>query len=296
MKLYPEATKRYVDQSGNCRTRASRRTVTTQLGLLQASQPNLELDQFRTEHITTWCLSTIRVAPSPGTIKARASVAKAFFSWCVWQKMLEHSPAEDLRYTVRPGHQKVRQSRWLTEAELTELLRALPSTPHGQRDKLIVMFGSMMGLRRYEIAGLRWEQLSSDMSRLTFIGKGQKLAQLGVPRQLQAELKAWRRQAPVGVQTVLPSFKGPFGGAQWGDPLGVGGVEDAVTLAGKNVGIHLLPHDLRRTFAGILEKKGTPVKDISRLMRHSNVGTTDTYLEDNPERAVALADTFELAL
>jgi hypothetical protein len=32
------------------------------------------------------------------------------------------------------------------------------------------------------------------------------------------------------------------------------------------------------------------IKDISRLMRHSNIGTTSAYLEKNPHRVAGLGD------
>lgn len=296
MRLYPEATKKFVQESGTCRTPASVKTMATQLRLLQNAYPALTLDQFRTHHVTAWCLSTIRSAPSPGTIRARASVAKSFFSWCVWQKLIEHSPAEDLKWTVRPGHNKVRHGHWLSEAELAKLVRALPSTLRGKRDKVVILLGAMMGLRNHELVLLSWSQFSNDYSRLTFIGKGQKLAQLGVPPQVGAVLRSWRKDCPVGPDVVFPTMYGPFGTPNWSQRLGAAGICDLVSDAGAQIGVELRTHDLRRTFAGILEAKGVAVKDISRLMRHSNVGTTDTYLEEAPGRAAALAEQFELAL
>ena len=54
---------------------------------------------------------------------------------------------------------------------------------------------------------------------------------------------------------------------------------------GARVGIpDLRPHDLRRTLAVTLDARGVPVQDIRLVLRHHQVATTQTYLDDNPLR------------
>jgi integrase len=52
-----------------------------------------------------------------------------------------------------------------------------------------------------------------------------------------------------------------------------------VFKAGKMVGIHLRPHDLRRHSATYASRSGVPIEIISKLiLRHSNLSTTEKYL------------------
>jgi integrase len=52
-----------------------------------------------------------------------------------------------------------------------------------------------------------------------------------------------------------------------------------VVKAGKLVGIHLRPHDLRRHAATYASRSGTPIEIISKIvLRHSNLSTTQRYL------------------
>ena len=52
-----------------------------------------------------------------------------------------------------------------------------------------------------------------------------------------------------------------------------------VFKAGKMVGIHLRPHDLRRHSATFASRSGVPIEIISKLiLRHSNLSTTEKYL------------------
>lgn len=52
-----------------------------------------------------------------------------------------------------------------------------------------------------------------------------------------------------------------------------------VLKAGKMVGIHLRPHDLRRHFATYAFRSGVPIEIVSKvILRHANLSTTQRYL------------------
>jgi len=52
-----------------------------------------------------------------------------------------------------------------------------------------------------------------------------------------------------------------------------------VIKAGKLVGIHLRPHDLRRHPATYASRSGVPIEIVSKLiLRHANLSITQRYL------------------
>ena len=52
-----------------------------------------------------------------------------------------------------------------------------------------------------------------------------------------------------------------------------------VKKAGKMVGIHLRPHDLRRHSATYASRSGVPIEIVSKvILRHANLATTQRYL------------------
>ena len=52
-----------------------------------------------------------------------------------------------------------------------------------------------------------------------------------------------------------------------------------VNKAGKLVGIHLRPHDLRRFCATYASRAGTPIEIVSKIiLRHAHLSTTQRYL------------------
>lgn len=297
MKL-SEALHRYINESGAPKTRSSVITFTMHVRTLGLRNPTLELDQFKTAHLVAYCTAG---NPAPNTVRTRKTILRSFFEWCTYMRFIETNPALDLKYAVRPGSGNVRMGVWLAEHEVAGLLASCGTELHGRRDRALLVPGFFMGLRVHEIANLRWAMFSTDLSRLTFVGKGRKLVQLGVPPQARVELQAWRREAPVGCQTLYPTFRGTRWSddqvIHWETPIGVDGCRDRIQAAGKRFGLTTFdPHDMRRTYAGVLEAKGVPLADISRMLRHSDMGTTSRYLEKNPNKTAELADAFELAL
>lgn len=62
-------------------------------------------------------------------------------------------------------------------------------------------------------------------------------------------------------------------------PISYGAARAVVQKAGKIVGIHLRPHDLRRHAATYASRSGTPLEIVSKvILRHSNLSTTQRYL------------------
>lgn len=286
MKVYPEATALFMKAS-IARTKPSQRVYRSTLSLLQARHPGLEVHQFTPQMLTEFCFAEIEGPPSVATIKARKTRVRGFFSWAKFQGLCPTDPSTDLKFTCRPRGGAVRTHTWLSEEELGQLVRSIDlSTLTGRRARVIVMLGALMGLRRAEIAGLRWDSFSEDLSRVTVMGKGQKLVELGVPRQVREVLGEFRAEAD-----------GPFllphvwtGKTDWS----IGVTPDLVGVVVGEYG--LAPHDLRRTYAGILEAKGMDVRKIQLLMRHDDVATTIRYLEKNPAKVAALADELEVEL
>lgn len=61
-------------------------------------------------------------------------------------------------------------------------------------------------------------------------------------------------------------------------------VREIVGSRARAAGItHLRPHDLRRSFAGMLEDQGDTLRDIQAQLGHKHMSTTERYLEQRPK-------------
>lgn len=306
-----EAARLFVEESGRIKTPASRRSFLKVIGHLNKwadEGDGVTLEELTEQQLTDWCLApredgTGPVAPS--TIRNRRAHVRSMYSWATWRGYVETDPASQLDWSVSPGTGGVVSHTWLTEEIAKAILDAPFDHPSAERDRVIILLGMMTGLRAgVEMVGLRWDQFNDEMTTLTIVGKGSKLATVGVPDQLRNALIEWKKKNEVDGPYVLPRFRKVWDPAarreawmtDWDTPVGYDGVLFAVRNVGKRHGIKLRPHDLRRSFASILEGQGVPLNDISIAMRHENVATTSRYLDRNPAKATAVTSGFRIGV
>lgn len=301
MKLYPTAAKRYVLETGRRRTVKSERTFMSLMAHLQYHVgPDTHVETVTADQLTRWCFSG---TPSSGTIKNRRSVARSFFEWATWVGLCPSNPAADLKFTVTVPNRPVRPGNWYTEADITAFLIAAADHPDpltAERDRLLILTGFLTGLRGGEIVSLRWSNFSADLTSVTLAGKGRKIATIAIPPQLRERLTDWRRHVPEGCDIVWPTMREDnvqrnCTGVNWNHAFGYSGLYRMTKRVAAAAGHpEFAPHDMRRTFASLLETKGVPVGDISRALRHGDIGITSRYLDRNPAKTVAVAADFTL--
>jgi integrase len=79
--------------------------------------------------------------------------------------------------------------------------------------------------------------------------------------------------------------------------LTIEGIRRVVHRRGEQIGLsYLRPHDLRRTVAGTLDARDTPIQDIRVVLRHDTIAATQIYLGDNPLRANRQMQRFTIDL
>jgi integrase len=104
--------------------------------------------------------------------------------------------------------------------------------------------------------------------------------------RLAAALQEW--QVMVGGDHIARAIT--KGGAV-GESLSAIGVFHIVRGAGEDIGKpELAPHDLRRTYAQLGYEAGVPITQISKLLGHANVATTQRYLNLDLDLKMTVSD------
>jgi integrase/recombinase XerD len=301
MKLYPDATRAFIDDSASSlRSANTRRTYRLYLELLQRAHPYKRVGQFIEHDLVTFCSGE---GLAPGTVRQRRKIVCQFFEWATWRGHCRTNPAVGLKRIVRPPNRGVRSHRWLTGEEIHAVLDACRDGELlGQRDEVLLTLGFMTGLRVHEITNLCWPDISMSQRTISIIGKGEKPATIGINVQLAEPLKRWKELAEG--PHVVPAMHSQWiseqkGGApvaiDWTRGLGRQGIAAVIRKRAELAGVErCAPHDMRRSYAGLLESKGVPIQDISKALRHSDIATTQRYLEDNPARVVDFMRGFEI--
>ena len=175
-----------------------------------------------------------------------------------------------------------RAHTWLNLSEVRALLTNLTdaTTAKGLRDR--VVFGLLLGagLRRDELVNLKWGDIKTQGERsvLNVTGKGNKARVIPVSDALVSLLGKWGDKIdPEGY--VIRSVDKAGNVAAYDKPMSGQAVLDIVDAYGQELGKEKLrPHDLRRTYARIGYDAGVDIGQISKLLGHASIATTQRYL------------------
>lgn len=167
---------------------------------------------------------------------------------------------------------------WLSREEVKILIR-FPDTdePMGLRDRMVLSSLLGAGLRRDELVKLQWSDFVQQGNRLTLniIGKGNKQRMIPISDSLASLLGQWADSIGRSGFVVRSFFKGN----KVRKKISGQGVMDIVQYYGVLLGKpELRPHDLRRTYARIGYDSGIDIGQISKLLGHASIGTTQRYL------------------
>lgn len=170
---------------------------------------------------------------------------------------------------------------WLSQTQVSALLITCENGIVGQRDRLVLGLLVGAGLRRRELAELRFDavklQPRGDRFRtvLDVQGKGAKDRVVPISDSLANAIDAWGQI--VGHHGRIARALGR--NRQPKESISPVAIFNIVRKRGAMIGkTTLAPHDLRRTFAQLGYEAGIPITQISILLGHANIATTQRYL------------------
>ena len=179
---------------------------------------------------------------------------------------------------------------WLTEDETKQLLNAPDlATLKGRRDRALLSVLVGCGLRRVEVCALTFDHIQKRDGRfmiLDLVGKRGRIRSIPMPRFTKRAIDAYTQDADLSEGHIFRSVN------RWDqlqyDHLSPQAVRRVVVGYGAKIGHpELAPHDLRRTCAKLMRKKGAKLEEIQTILGHESIETTRRYLGplddfDNP--------------
>ena len=289
------------DPTANLRTPVSRTNYRQALQQLDSTNPGRDIRRWKEAHLAEHCLRPELASSSQRAVR---NVLISFFSWAEYRGHVDLNPSRHLSRIVRPKMNPVRQHHWLSREEVRRVLGTCGPDPMGRRDHIVLMLGFHTGLRRSELAGLRWGHIHE--RHIEVLGKGRKAAQVPISRDLRAALDSWSQYCPhrgtdadasVAMVARASWGLGRESAVQldWHRPLSTTGIYDVVRRRGTEAGFpDLATHDMRRTFAGLLDEAGVELRVIQGLLRHSSITQTISYLESHPRKGEVAMSTFRI--
>jgi integrase/recombinase XerD len=180
-----------------------------------------------------------------------------------------------------------KQAKTLSKGQVEAVLGYLAKTRHAVRNRLIFLLSAKAGLRAKEIARLTWWMTNDSQGQIgTAIclqdsaSKGKSGRMIPINEELRAALLEYRRLVPHAGPFVISTERALATSPQmivnlfhrWYRHLGFEGCSS---------------HSGRRTFITNAARKistvGGSLRDVQVLAGHTNLRTTQRYIEENPE-------------
>ena len=185
----------------------------------------------------------------------------------------------DAVYAPQPLGQKTHE--WLEPKEVERLLQTCDGSVKGKRDRIVLGLLVGAGLRRTEASQVTFSNIKYQpiggykRAVLAIEGKGARKRSVPISADLSDALSGWC--AFVGDSERIA--RSVHRNGELGKSLSVIGIFKIVREHGEAIDKpKLAPHDLRRTYAQLGYENGVPVSQISRLLGHSSIVTTQRYL------------------
>jgi site-specific recombinase XerD len=192
------------------------------------------------------------------------------------------------RARAAQGAAPQRQAAALAPADLAAMLRALPATLAGLRNRALLLLGFTIGCREAELVALSVADLAFDAQRGLLVNIRQSktdqhghgrlaVVPYGLPSACPvAAVRAWLQAASITSGPVLRSVSrhGTVGGT-----LSTRAIDGIIQAAAAAAGIqqHLTGHSLRAGLVTAAFDAGVPEADIMRQTGHRSVATLRRY-------------------
>lgn len=186
----------------------------------------------------------------------------------------------------------MKQARTLTDKQLKQVLAHCSTRKHAARDRAIVLFSFLAGLRAKEIAALTQANVLGEDGRVReeftlspLQTKGRKARRVFLNARLQKELAIYLKQAKL--RAICPALFQSQKGAGFSPNTMCqlllriydgAGFADATSHSG------------RRSMINALAAKGISVRVLQTLAGHSSISTTQRYIDVNDEQLRAAVE------
>ena len=221
------------------------------------------------------------------SINRKISSLRAFYRFCLREKVLKVTPMQGVRSLRRPKE----LAKFVPEQDMEKVEFAEGGDFRERRDELVFELLYQTGMRQAELRGLKDADVGEDTLLIKVLGKRNKERLIPVSRELVEMVAKYKKirdaQFPSNTSvSLIVDDKGRPAGATFIYNIVHRILEGVTTLKQKS------PHVLRHTFATHLLNEGADIRAIQRLLGHASLGSTQIYTHNTIEQ---LKEIYQIA-
>ncbi len=236
-------------------------------------------NKFFTRHkrltINTLTQELMRVPAHQYAKRDKLYKAMVCFAKCLIKHEIIDASFLDEAKALRPKRHKEPVRPTVNEEEL---LKALDYCK-GIMDRVIVILLASTGIRASEACALTLKDIDFRERTLQIRnGKGGKSRKLGLPEQVTTVLQEYMAALPEGQTNLFLNRDS--------QPMDRHGLHRRLTRIGRDAGVKVTPHGLRRAFVTINANKGRSLVLLQRSCGHTNIKTTMGYCMTSEQEVI----------
>ncbi|MBV8085729.1 MAG: tyrosine-type recombinase/integrase, partial [Chloroflexi bacterium] len=216
----------------------------------------------------------------PATLRRKQAATRQFFRYCLRMRLVEADPTVNFI----PPKMPQRLPTYLGLADVERLFRQFPANGDAMavRDTAILKLFYYTGMRASEVEQVNLGDILWEEQSIRVFGKGRKERLIPLHAELSQSLQRWLEVRPRTPHrslfvTLRPDYR----------RLSYQGLYFIVKRSFKraNIDVHRFsPHKLRHTFATHLLSRRVAINEISKLLGHSRLDTTQIYAHTDESR------------
>jgi site-specific recombinase XerD len=231
---------------------------------------------------------------APSTIRKKLSALRSWCRWCRRMRLRADDPTEDIEWPRRP--KRLPRALKADELRLLETILDRPAPLLDRkarrlwfRNRRIVLLMLYAGLRRQEVAGLRWAEVD--------LGAGQLIVREATSKGGTERIVALHPRVIADLAlTPIRQRRGAVAGHKDGRCLSHKSIGLIFERWLAEQGLRISAHRLRHSCATEMLRAGAGLRDVQQVLGHADIRTTEGYIDllsEQQRQAVArLPDRF----
>ncbi|MBS9524184.1 tyrosine-type recombinase/integrase [Litoribacter alkaliphilus] len=246
------------------------------------------LEDAQHAEIRAWVIDLVESGLSPRSINRKIATLRSFYKFLLKEGQIQKDPTYKIQALKTPK----RLPEFISEQNVEEVLSEIQYQEdfEGQRDKMVMEFLYLTGVRLSELLNLKWKDVDLNSDLVRVLGKRQKERIIPITKVLKQNIISYKK-----------SFEKTFHNLDHCDYFIVTITrEPAYPMKIYRIVKHYLdlfaqtskrsPHILRHTFATHLLNKGADLNAVKDLLGHANLAATQVYTHNSMEKLKAVFD------
>lgn len=251
---------------------------------LSFEQKDLTLVSHR--ELRAWVIDLVEQGLSTTSVNRKIATLRSYYKFLLRNGKIEQDPTYKLKSLKNPK----KLPEFLQEKSIASVLEesVYEDNFQGRRDRIVMEFLYLTGVRLSELIGLRWSDIDLIQDQVKVLGKRKKERIIPITKGLKQNIISYQK---VFEETF------PKAGQSHYFIVNNSGKKSYPMMVYRIVRQYLdlfaqtskrSPHVLRHTFATHLLNKGADLNAVKDLLGHANLAATQVYTHNSMEKLKAV--------